>query len=70
MARGGGGGGKVGLLPAISGSAMPPGESAAGSLKRTVRRSRVLGRVTPATAAAASDDLPGELHVLLTTDGS
>jgi len=69
MARGGGGGGKVGLLPAISGSAMPPGESAAGSLKRTVRRSRELGRVTPA-AVAASDDLPGELHVLLTTDGS
>jgi len=68
MARGGGGGGKVGLLPAISGSAMAPGESAAGSLKRTVRRSRVLGRVTPATAA--SDDLPGELHVLLTSDGS
>jgi len=70
MARGGGGGGKVGLLPAISGSAMPPGESAAGSLKRTVRRSRVLGRVRPAAAATASDDLPGELHVLLTTDGS
>jgi len=67
MARGGGGGGKVGLLPAISGSAMPPGESAAGSLKRTVRRSRVLGRVRP---AVASDDLPGALHVLLTTDGS
>ena len=62
----------MGLLPAISGSAMPPGESAAGSLKRTVRRSRELGRVTPAAAAAAaaSDDLPGELHVLLTSDGS